>query len=578
MKLRRESERERLFALLSPLEQGKDLHPTRQPFFINAPSKRVQILLLVLICLILYFFNLGRWDLWNPDEPRYAQIAREMVDRGDWILMHLNGGVYGDKPPLFFWLIALSSYLWQGFTSFSVRFPSAVFGTLTVLLTFFLGERLYSSRAGFFSGLILATSLHFAYLSTRTNIDATLTFFTTASFLCFFLWYRESREEGIRHSRPVRSLSIFGFYISMALATLSKGPIGLVLPLLASLIYLLLEREYGEMKRMKLLPGIPLFLAIVLAWYLPAISLGGRAYVEENLFRHTTEAYTTGWTHPSPLYYYLYNFPMSFMPWTLCLPAAIVYGCSKATIGKRKEFLFLSVWCLVIFVFFSLSRSKRALYLLPLYPAASLMVGKFWDDFVSGPLTPFKRGWISFPLYGLAGLGLIAGVAGPWVVSIKLPPYLSYSFPVALLLIGCSLAMLASLRLKNYRAVLFLLIGMMVAGYFYAFRVIFPLANPQMSARYISEEVTSRIRPGDKLAIYGGLGNDPYNYYTGVVPIVKFYDRAAFLDFMRSSERVFCILELGDFSQLFGKGGEPWVQLIAQRRVRKDDVVLISNR
>lgn len=501
-----------------------------------------------------------------------------MVDRGDWILMHLNGSVYGDKPPLFFWLIALSSYLWQGFTSFSVRFPSAVFGTLTVLLTFFLGERLYSSRAGFFSGLILATSLHFAYLSTRANIDATLTFFTTASFLCFFFWYQEGREEGTRHSRMVQNLSIFGFYISMAMATLTKGPIGLVLPLLASLIYLLLQKDYGEMKRMKLLPGIPLFLAIVLAWYLPAISLGGRAYVEENLFRHTTEAYTTGWTHPSPLYYYLYNFPMSFMPWTLCLPAAVVYGCSKATIGKRKEFIFLSVWCLVIFVFFSLSKSKRALYLLPLYPGASLMVGKFWDDFVSGPLAPFKRGWISFPLYGLIGLGLIAGVAGPWVVSIKLPPYLSYSFPVALLLVGCSLVMLVSLRLKNYMAVVFLLIGMMVAGYFYAFRVIFPLANPQMSARFISEEVTSRFRPGDKLAIYGGLGNDPYNYYTGVVPIIKFYDREAFLNFMRSSDRVFCILESSDFSQLFGKEGAPKVELIARRRVRKDDVVLISNR
>ncbi len=501
-----------------------------------------------------------------------------MVDRGDWILMHLNGGVYGDKPPLFFWLIALSSYLWQGFTSFSVRFPSAVFGTLTVLLTFFLGERLYSSRAGFFSGLILATSLHFVYLSTRANIDATLTFFTTASFLCFFLWDQEGRQGGIRYTRTVRNLFIFGFYISMALATLTKGPIGLVLPLLASLIYLLLQKDYGEMKRMKLLPGIPLFLAIVLAWYLPAISLGGRAYVEENLFRHTTQAYTTGWTHPSPLYYYLYNFPMSFMPWTLCLPAAVVYGCSKTTIGKRKEFLFLSVWCLVIFVFFSLSRSKRALYLLPLYPAASLMVGKLWSDFISGTLDSFKRGWISFPLYGLIGFGLITGIAGPWVVSIKLPSYLPYSFPIALILVGCSLAMLVFLRLKNYRAVLFLLMGMMVAGYFYTFRVIFPLANPQMSARFISEEVTSRIRPGDKLAIYGGLGNDPYNYYTGVVPIIKFYDREAFLNFMRSSEKVFCILEFNDFSQLFGKGGEPTVQLIARRRVRRDDVILIANR
>jgi len=99
-----------------------------------------------------------------------------------------------------------------------------------------------------------------------------------------------------------------------------------------------------------------------------------------------------------------------------------------------------------------------------------------------------------------------------------------------------------------------------------------------MSARFISEEVTSRIRPGDKLAIYGGLGNDPYNYYTGVVPILKFYDKEAFLNLMRSSGRVFCILESSDYSQLFHKEGAPKVELIARRRVRRDDVVLISNR
>jgi 4-amino-4-deoxy-L-arabinose transferase-like glycosyltransferase len=501
-----------------------------------------------------------------------------MVDRGDWILMHFNGGVYGDKPPLFFWLIALSSYLWQGFTSFSVRFPSALFGTLTVLLTFLLGKRLYSSRTGFFSGLILATSLHFAYLSNRANIDVTLTFFTTASFLCFFFWYQEGQEEEIHHRRAIRNFFIFGFYVSMALATLAKGPIGLVFPLLASFIYLLIQKDYREMKRMKLLPGISLFLAIVLAWYLPAVSLGGRSYLEENLFKHTTEAYSTGWTHPSPFYYYLYSFPMSFMPWTFFLPTAIICGCSKRMIGKRKEFLFLSVWCIVIFTFFSLSKSKRALYLLPLYPAASLMVGKFWSDFISDPLDQFKRGWIFAPLYGLIGFGLIAGVAAPWVVSIELSPYLLYSFPFAFLLVGCSLAMWVFCRLKNYRVTLFLLIGMMVAGYFYTFRVIFPLANPQMSARFISEEITSRIQPGDKLAIYGGIGNDPYNYFTGVIPIMTFYNREALLDFMRSSERVFCLLQFSDFSQLFGRGGEPKVQLITRRRVRRDDVVLISNR
>ncbi len=112
-----------------------------------------QIILLLVFCSVLFILGVGRWDLWNPDEPRYAQVAKEMVERGDWILMHVNGEIYVDKPPLFFWLIALSSFLWQGFTSFSARFPSAFLSTLTVLLTFFLGKKLYGSRTGFLSAV-----------------------------------------------------------------------------------------------------------------------------------------------------------------------------------------------------------------------------------------------------------------------------------------------------------------------------------------------------------------------------------------------------------------------------------------
>src|SRR4030042_1014783 len=208
----------------------------------------VQIFILLVFCSLLFILGIGRWDLWNPDEPRYAQVAKEMVDRGDWVLMHVNGNTYVDKPPLFFWLIALSSFLWQGFTSFSARFPSAFLGTLTVLLTFFLGRKLYGSRTGFLSALILATSFEFAYLSPRANIDATLTFITTTSILLFLQWYQYSppqptplpgRERENSEVSPLplgereggrgngvtgpnrRNLLLYGFYIGMALATLA---------------------------------------------------------------------------------------------------------------------------------------------------------------------------------------------------------------------------------------------------------------------------------------------------------------------------------------------------------------------
>ncbi len=541
------------------------------------PQTGVRIALLLVFCFVLYFLNLGLWDLWNPDEPRYAQVAREMVNGGDWILMHFNGKIYGDKPPLFFWMIALSSYLWGGFTSFSARFPSAFFGTLTVLLTFLIGKGLYSSRMGFLSGFVLATSLEFTYLSTRANIDTTLTFFTTASLLCFFQWYLWSKEEKSRNKK-IKDLSIYGLYIGMALATLAKGPVGFILPLFVSLIYLIVQRDWKGIRGMRILTGMLLFVAIVLSWYLPAVFSGGKAYLQETLFKHTVDAYVKGWTHVRPIYYYFYNFPVDFLPWVFFLPAAIVYGYSREMMEKRREFFFLLIWFAVIFLFFSLSKGKRAIYLLPLYPAASLMVGKLWDDFISNPMDHFRREWISFPLYGLMGLVLMAGGTIPWVVSMRFHSYMPYSLPIAFLMVGGSLAMFVLYRFKNQGAIFFLIIGMMAGGFFYTSRVVFPLVNPYKSARFISHEITERIQPGDKLAVYRGFGTGPYNFYTGIVPILELEGQEDLLHFLGSTERVFCLLKFRDFSKFHTKEGRPKVQLISRRKVGDDDIVLISNR
>ena len=183
-----------------------------------------QACLLAGFCLFLYVVNLGCWDLWNPDEPRYAHVVREMVSRGDWVLLHFNGKVYAEKPPLFFWLIALSSFLWKGVTSFSARLPAAFFATGTVLLTWAMGRRLYSARTGFLAGLILATAGEFAYLATRVNIDAILAFFTTAALYAFLSRYLKDRDE---EGRPEKmgGAAFYAFYLGMAMATLTKGPV-----------------------------------------------------------------------------------------------------------------------------------------------------------------------------------------------------------------------------------------------------------------------------------------------------------------------------------------------------------------
>jgi 4-amino-4-deoxy-L-arabinose transferase-like glycosyltransferase len=542
-------------------------------FFIQ---KWVQVAILIGFCITLYFLNLGRWDLWNPDEPRYAQVAREMVNGGDWILMHVNGEIYPDKPPLFFWVIAFSSYLWQGFSSFSVRFPSALFGTLTVLLTFFLGRVLYSSRTGFLSGLILATSFEFAYLSTRANIDTTLTFFTTGSLLCFILWYqyRESEDKAKKH---LRRHVIYGFYVGMALATLTKGPVGFILPLSVSLIYLVLQKDWKGIMKMRLLTGMALFLVIVLSWYLPALLKGGEDYLHATLFMHTIDRYSRGLIHLKPIYYYFYIFPGQSLPWIFFLPAAIRYGFSKEIIKERRNFLFLLVWFVVILLFFSLSKGKRPLYLLPLFPGVCLMVGKLWNDFTAAPIHPLRHQWISFPLYALISLLLVAGGAVPWIISTKYPSYLPYSLPVSFLMIGGGLTLFAFYRLKKYGVVFFLIIAIVAGGFFYTLRAIFPALNSYKSARFISEGLTSTIQPGEKLAAFR-LETAPYNYYTGIVPIVELEKEKTLISFLQSRERVFCLIKSRDLDRIQTKEALPMVELAVRHHLGHRDVVLISNR
>lgn len=566
-----------------------------------------RIAFLLGFCLVIYFLNLGRWDLWNPDEPRYAQVAREMVDGGDWVLMHVNGKTYEDKPPLFFWFIAFSSFLWQGFSSFSVRFPSALFGTLTVLLTFFLGRKLFGSRTGFLSALILATSFDFAYLSTRANIDATLTFLTTASLFFFFQWYLHQQAEGVEE-RDKRSLSVYGFYICMALATLAKGPVGLVLPLLVSLSYLFVQRDWKAMKRMRLLTGMILVLVIVLSWYIPAAWKGGQNFINVTLLHHTIDRFAKGSSHIRPIYYYFANFPVDFMPWFLFLPGAIIYGLLKKREGVPKEFLFLLVWFVAIFLFFSFSKGKRTLYLLPLYPAVSLLVGKFWDDYLSGTGRQSPRKiWIALPIYLLIISFFLMGLflyAVPVVANFSVEPstpktlkmivqwaglgvsYFSYVPSGSIiffifLLFGSSVLLSLAHGLKYKSIVFALILAIMGIAFFYVTRFIFPAVNPYKSARFISKEIVQTMRPGERLVMYGDYGSRgtaPYNFYTGIVPILETESEGEVMDLFRSKERVFCLLRYGDYGILSRRYADVRLHLITRRSIGDRDMALVSNQ
>jgi hypothetical protein len=190
----------------------------------------------------------------------------------------------------------------------------------------------------------------------------------------------------------------------------------------------------------------------------------------------------------------------------------------------------------------------------------------------------FRNAWISVPLYGLMGVVLVAGAALPWVLSIKFPSYLPYGLPITFLLVGGSLVMFVLYRFKNYGAILFVLIGIVAGGHFYTLRVIFPVVNQYKSARFMSQEIATRIQPGEKLAVYGRISTGPFNYYTGIVPILDLTEMKDLFSLLESSERIYCLLDYKGFSQFRKMEGRPKVQLISRRMVGDDEIVLVSNR
>jgi hypothetical protein len=390
----------------------------------------------------------------------------------------------------------------------------------------------------------------------------------------------------------------------MALATLAKGPVGFIIPLLVSLIYLAVQKDWKGIRKMRLMRGMLLFLVIVLLWYLPAVISGGKAYLQETLFKHTVDAYTKGWTHVQPFYYYFLNFPVDFLPWTLFLPALIYFKISTRKEGIGREFLFVLVWFVSIFLFFSFSKGKRPIYLLPLYPAASVMVANFWDHYISNPNQESKKdAWVSLPIFLIVILLFVTGIglfSVPVVAHLSVDhtskligailkgaragekylsyvPFWSYA-PFVFVLLGLGILLLVAQRLKRRSTVFVLIVLTIGITFFYGTRFIFPKVDPYKSARFLSEEVQGVMKPGDKLGMYGGFAVGPYNFYTGIVPIVDIESDEEMLTFFRSKERVFCLIQNREYEGLKNKDLGIPLHLITRRKVGSKEIVLVSNQ
>jgi 4-amino-4-deoxy-L-arabinose transferase-like glycosyltransferase len=468
---------------------------------------RRDLLLLAAIGALLFLPALGRRDVWNPDEARYAEVAREMQERGSWAVPYLNGAVYAEKPPLMFWSIIAAGALTGGIGETASRLPSALAGIAALLLVFRIAERLFGRRAAWLAALAFATCFKVLWQARFGQIDMLLTALVT---LGVWFWVR-----GYTEDRP--RLYLF-FYAAAGLATLAKGPVGLLPPLLSILAFLIVIRNPGEIKRLHLGLGLLLWAAIVCAWLIPAGLAAGPDYLQRIVFRQNVTRYAEPWHHFQPWYYYLTVIPPEFFPWSFLLPSAFVVARRRLGGQQRQGFVFALCWIAVTLVFFSLSPAKRSVYVLTLYPALALVVGAILDRLAAE--WPRDRVWLERPLALLAGLTLLlaaallfAGKDRPELVPLGGRPFL-WLLAVALLplLAGSAWAWWESRSGRVERVAAGLGAGMGLTFLLAAF-LILPRFDALKSARGLSRVLVANAPAGAPYGIYPRL--DPtFLFYT----------------------------------------------------------------
>jgi 4-amino-4-deoxy-L-arabinose transferase-like glycosyltransferase len=245
-----------------------------------------------IFALLLFFPGLGARDFWAPVEPRYGEIARVMFAKGEWIVPMVNGELYTDKPILFFWIALAAAKILGGVSEWTVRLPAALGGVGFVLTTYFFGRDFFSARVGAIAAIVLATSFRVMWESRWAHVDMLFGFF-------FLLAIYFGARALLRRGGPNEILLA---YVFMALATLTKGLIGIVLPALLLISFMLLRRDWSMIRTARPALGVPLFLLVAAPWFYMVHRATGGQWLSDFIYIHHFRRYTAGSGHRQPFY------------------------------------------------------------------------------------------------------------------------------------------------------------------------------------------------------------------------------------------------------------------------------------
>jgi len=343
-----------------------------------------------LVFAIFWFATLGQRALIHPDEGRYAELSLGMLQSGDWITPRLNGILYFEKPVLQYWMGALS-FLTFGINEFAARFWPALTGFMSIAVIGFTARRLWGS--GLYAALVFAGTFWVIGNSHFLSLDSGLTFFLTLT-LCSFLIAQNDDA-----SPQERRYGMWLAWAAMAGAVLSKGLIGVLIPGSVLILYCLIERQWGLWRRMQFAFGTGILLVLAGPWFwIVSERNPGFAsffFIHEHFARYlTNEAQREG-----PFWYFVPLVLVGFLPWTSLLPRLIRESWSRRKESQFQPERFLVVWAVFVFIFFSLSHSKLPSYILPMFPALALLLGRTLVQAKAASLK--KHLWLPVAVWGL---------------------------------------------------------------------------------------------------------------------------------------------------------------------------------
>jgi 4-amino-4-deoxy-L-arabinose transferase-like glycosyltransferase len=460
---------------------------------------RTDVLLMAGFCGFLFFYGLGQFGLIGADEPRYAQVAREMLERRDWVTPVLGGHAWLEKPPLYYWQ-AMLAYTAFGVNDVTARIPAAIDATLLVIGVYLFFRR-FRRGVEVDAALITASCAGVIGYARASSMDVALAAAFSIGMLSWWAW----RESGKRAYLAL-------FYVLMALGMLAKGPVAPFLAAAVIMLFALGSRESRTVLRTFWLPGILLFCAIAAPWYV-AVQIRNPQFVREFVLEHNLARFSSDlYHHRQPFWYYVPVTALAFLPWTLFVITATVqpmriWWADRKLVSPEPDLewqfsWFACCWLIVPVAFFSFSQSKLPGYILPAIPAGAVLLADYLRQQLADEENVPKGLAVAHAVLATAPLVpslLIAHV----ITERRLPAGRPMLFALAVAFALCAaiaLTLVSRLRLRMLRFVTLIPVVLSVAA---VLKLGATAIDQKLSARPLAVEIASVETHPLPLAVYG---------------------------------------------------------------------------